>query len=186
MGWTLNPRMNQSIHETHHAPARRRVRWRRYLVFAAVALWLLLTLGARAAEVLYNGIELPEEWPPKVDWEDIKTRKPILPPPCLKQPPSVIPIDVGRQLFVDNFLIAETTLKTIYHPRSVMKVCCWACSRSGAANPARARSRTRSVSGSAGMDSIGAGRTGGRSVRCPRRREPGITPMCNRRGAAVW
>jgi hypothetical protein len=36
-------------------------------------------------------------------------------PPYLTSPPEVIPIDVGRQLFVDDFLIAETTLKRTFH-----------------------------------------------------------------------
>ena len=30
-------------------------------------------------------------------------------------PPAVIPIDVGRQIWVDDFLIAETTLKRTFH-----------------------------------------------------------------------
>lgn len=81
-----------------------------------VAVFLLLFNGAAlAGEVLYNGIELPAEWPPKVDWEDIKARQPLPEPPYLQHPPAVIPIDVGRQLFVDSFLVEETTLKTTYH-----------------------------------------------------------------------
>jgi hypothetical protein len=35
--------------------------------------------------------------------------------PYLDKPPAVIPIDVGRQLFVDDFLITETTLTRTYH-----------------------------------------------------------------------
>ena len=35
--------------------------------------------------------------------------------PYLKAPPRVIPIDVGRQLFVDDFLIAETDLTRTFH-----------------------------------------------------------------------
>jgi hypothetical protein len=69
-----------------------------------------------AAEVLYNGIVLPETWPPKVQWEDIKARKPIAEPPYLVHPSAVIPINVGRQLFVDGLLVAQTTLKRAYHP----------------------------------------------------------------------
>jgi len=82
--------------------------------FLAVLLFLT-ALTARSREVLYNGIELPSEWPPSVDWETIKARRPLPTPPYLKQPPSVIPIDVGRQLFVDDFLVAQSTLKTTYH-----------------------------------------------------------------------
>jgi len=44
-------------------------------------------------------------------------------PPYLLSPPPVVTIDVGRQLFIDDFLIAETTLHrtynlTKYHPAS--------------------------------------------------------------------
>ncbi len=38
-----------------------------------------------------------------------------MPVPWLSSPPSIIPIDVGRQLFVDDFLIAETTLERVFH-----------------------------------------------------------------------
>src|SRR5207248_1380909 len=36
-------------------------------------------------------------------------------PPHLATPPAVIPIDVGRQLFVDDFLVEQTTLKRAFH-----------------------------------------------------------------------
>ena len=36
-------------------------------------------------------------------------------PPYLVGPPAVIPIDVGRQLFVDHFLIEETDLRQTFH-----------------------------------------------------------------------
>ena len=65
-----------------------------------------------AGELLYNGIRLPAEWP--VRNRDPKVREP-LPAPYLKSPPAVIPIDVGRQLFVDDFLIAETNLTRTFH-----------------------------------------------------------------------
>ena len=38
-----------------------------------------------------------------------------MPVPYLENPPAVIPIDVGRQLFVDDFLIAETTMEQVFH-----------------------------------------------------------------------
>lgn len=80
---------------------------------------VLLSLGSRPAcsETLHNGIELPSEWPPQ-----LKLLPDSLPtPPYLASPPAVIPIDVGRQLFVDDFLIEETTLerrfhRPVYHP----------------------------------------------------------------------
>ncbi len=65
-----------------------------------------------AGERLYNGIQLPEEWPP----QDIDTRsdepKAV---PYLEHPPKVIRIDTGRQLFVDDFLIERTDLLQTYH-----------------------------------------------------------------------
>lgn len=60
---------------------------------------------------LYNGIFLAPPWPPKVDK---LTREPA-PVPYLLNPPSVIPIDVGRQLFVDDFLVQETDLTRTFH-----------------------------------------------------------------------
>ena len=60
---------------------------------------------------LYNGIRLPSPWPPRVQ---TLTREPMS-PPYLAAPPQVIPIDVGRQLFVDDFLVESTTLKRTFH-----------------------------------------------------------------------
>ena len=68
--------------------------------------------AAQAGELLYNGIQLPSIWPPK----DRKlTLEPPEKPPYLANPPAVIPIDVGRQLFVDDFLIEETNLSRVFH-----------------------------------------------------------------------
>ncbi len=64
-----------------------------------------------AEETLYNGIRLPSPWPPRAD---TLTLEPVV-PPYLLSPPAVIPIEVGRQLFVDDFLIEHTTLKRAYH-----------------------------------------------------------------------
>lgn len=68
---------------------------------------------------LYNGITLPTEWPPRRFYPDAD---PVT-APYLADPPEVIPIDVGRQLFVDDFLIQETTMMRSchaadYHPAS--------------------------------------------------------------------
>jgi hypothetical protein len=65
-----------------------------------------------AGEVLYNGIVLPGVWP--TDHLDPKSDEPM-PVPYLSKPPKVIPIDVGRQLFVDDFLIESTDLKRVFH-----------------------------------------------------------------------
>jgi predicted neuraminidase len=63
-------------------------------------------------EKLYNGIELPDVWPPR--FRDPASDEPM-PVPYLRKPPRVIPIDVGRQLFVDDFLIENTTLTRTHH-----------------------------------------------------------------------
>src|SRR4051812_27690395 len=64
------------------------------------------------AEVLYNGIVLPAEWPPKNMRPDSYEPMPL---PYLATPPQVIIIDVGRQLFVDDFLIEYTDLNRKFH-----------------------------------------------------------------------
>jgi len=66
---------------------------------------------AVAGETLYNGIELPSTWPPQLD----KLTLDPMPVPYLDSPPAVIPIDVGRQLFVDKFLIEDTDLQQTFH-----------------------------------------------------------------------
>lgn len=62
--------------------------------------------------VLYNGIVLPAEWPPRninaLSDEPMEV-------PYLQNPPAVIPINIGRQLFVDDFLIEKTNLTREYH-----------------------------------------------------------------------
>jgi hypothetical protein len=67
--------------------------------------------GVDAAERLYNGITLGTPWPPARQDPD---EHPIT-PAYLIEPPSEIPIDVGRQLFVDDFLIETTNLQRTWH-----------------------------------------------------------------------
>ena len=67
---------------------------------------------ANDGELLYNGIRLPKDWPPRS--LDPKSAEPM-PVPYLEHPPQVIPIDVGRQLFVDDFLIETTDLKRTFY-----------------------------------------------------------------------
>lgn len=62
--------------------------------------------------ILYNGIELPLEWPPR--YLDPESAEPM-PVPYLEKPRKRLPIDVGRQLFVDDFLIESTDLKRTFH-----------------------------------------------------------------------
>jgi len=64
-----------------------------------------------AGQILYNGIQLPSQWPPN---PKAITYEPM-PLQYLQKPPAVIPIDVGRQLFVDDFLIEKTTLTRSYY-----------------------------------------------------------------------
>src|SRR5262249_11543106 len=73
---------------------------------------LLLFAGtAHAGEATYNGLVQPSPWPPRVT-----IGAEPMPVPYLTSTPAIIPIDVGRQLFVDDFLIAKTDLARTYHP----------------------------------------------------------------------
>jgi len=76
----------------------------------------LLMLANKATgpkpEKLHNGIELPDEWPPR--FREPGTAE-VMDVPYLKRPPKTIPIDLGRQLFVDDFLIEKTTLQRTFH-----------------------------------------------------------------------
>lgn len=65
----------------------------------------------KAGETLYNGIKLPSPWPPK--WKEAPAD--LGEPPYLKAPPAVIPIDLGRQLLIDDFLIEKTDLARTFH-----------------------------------------------------------------------
>lgn len=82
----------------------------------AMATGVLMVAGlmhsAMSDEALYNGIVLPDTWPPTVE---TLTREPLATPPYLATPPDVVPIDVGRQLFVDDFLVESTTLTRTHH-----------------------------------------------------------------------
>ena len=63
-------------------------------------------------ETLHNGIELPDIWPPRtVDLDNSQ----LTPVPWLLKPPAVIPVDLGRQLLVDDFLIESTNLVRVFH-----------------------------------------------------------------------
>ncbi|MGL4909024.1 MAG: hypothetical protein ACRC3G_06800 [Bacteroidales bacterium] len=62
---------------------------------------------------LYNGITLPAAWPPSSSYTaNIYTG---MTPFYLTDKPAEINITMGRQLFVDNFLIAETNLTRKWH-----------------------------------------------------------------------
>lgn len=68
--------------------------------------------GAHGGEILHNGIHLPEQWPPRYDEPDSALQMPV---PYLQAKPHVISVNVGRQLFIDSFLIAETNLSVQQH-----------------------------------------------------------------------
>ena len=79
----------------------------------------LAALGARSIDApaaappgvtLYNGITLDAPWPPQTPLAIEPTA-----PPYLRHRPEIIPIDVGRQLFVDDFLIEASTLRRTFH-----------------------------------------------------------------------
>jgi hypothetical protein len=71
-----------------------------------------LAWSENTGERLYNGIVLPAEWPPA----DLDPRDAApMPVPYLDCPPKVIPIDIGRQLLVDDFLVATSTLARVFH-----------------------------------------------------------------------
>jgi hypothetical protein len=63
------------------------------------------------ATILYNNIRLVPPWPPH---QAELTLEPM-PVPYLTFSPSAVNIDVGRQFFVDNFLIDTNTLKRTFH-----------------------------------------------------------------------
>lgn len=63
------------------------------------------------SERLYNGIELPEEWPPVENPMDFQPTR----CPYLSNPPDVIDITLGRQLFVDDFLYDWCWMAPAFH-----------------------------------------------------------------------
>ncbi len=64
-----------------------------------------------SGSTLYNGIRLATPWPPH---NQGLSPTPVT-PPYLVDRPDVVPIDLGRQLFVDDFLVEETTLTRTFH-----------------------------------------------------------------------
>lgn len=86
--------------------------------FAAVLLGGLAAATAAeppsstGGETLYNGIRLPQVWPPR-DLDS--TSRALRPVSYLQNRPAVVPIDLGRQLLVDDFLIERTTLQRVFH-----------------------------------------------------------------------
>lgn len=81
-----------------------------FVIAAACCASFAFATDGKPGELLYNGIRLPQQWPPRIE----KLGSEPMRVPYLQSPPSVIPIDVGRQLFVDDFLVETTTLKRKY------------------------------------------------------------------------
>lgn len=81
------------------------------ILFCAVA-------TAATAQTLNNGITLPKVWPPQYEEPTVRQEMPV---PYLKNKPAVLPINNGRQLFVDSFLISSTNLRSIYHAPNFYK-----------------------------------------------------------------
>ena len=81
------------------------------ILFCAVA-------TAATAQTLNNGITLPKIWPPQYEEPTVRQEMPV---PYLKNKPAVLPINNGRQLFVDSFLISSTNLRSIYHAPNFYK-----------------------------------------------------------------
>jgi hypothetical protein len=61
---------------------------------------------------LSNGVEVSDAWPPVRNKE---TERKEMPVPYLENRQELIPINMGRQLFVDDFLIKSTNLVSVYH-----------------------------------------------------------------------
>src|SRR4051794_4084715 len=93
----------------------RLIRRRAATVLAVSAIFIAIATLARlpyvsAQSTLPNGVTLPPAF--------LQQRQPtqaFRQPTYLSNPPSVIPIDVGRQLFVDDFLIQASTLQRSAH-----------------------------------------------------------------------
>ena len=65
-------------------------------------------------QILYNGIAMPKNFPPPtIPTQALRT------PYYINNPPSVIPINVGRQLFVDDFLVEQTNMVRMQHQPSM-------------------------------------------------------------------
>jgi hypothetical protein len=80
--------------------------------FSEAVQYVKIPWNENSGEKLYNGIVLPKQWPPQDI--DIADRSPM-PVPALDFPPQIILIDVGRQLFVDDFLVESTDLNRVFH-----------------------------------------------------------------------
>jgi hypothetical protein len=122
---TSKPKTACPMHEQLRNRVGRTIMKAATAILASVLLLSPLTALAAAepsqeVEALYNGIRLPAGWPRSAplpaDWPPRSAKQPKpMPMPYLRHPPKVIPIDIGRQLFVDDFLIGDSTLARVWH-----------------------------------------------------------------------
>lgn len=100
------------------------------LFAAALLLGLLIPLPASAVltdadpspDALPNGIVIPDDWRFRVDPDE---GDPVTPPYLIPADqggyaPETVNIDVGRQLFADDFLISSTTLTRTWHQAKLL------------------------------------------------------------------
>jgi hypothetical protein len=87
---------------------------RTFLSAAGACLAAPLAAQLQQPETLYNGVALPYPWPPR----RLPPSGGIERPPYLAAPPAVVDAAIGRQLFVDDFLIEENALRRVFHPAS--------------------------------------------------------------------
>lgn len=88
-----------------------------YYVMCAVLLPGCISSGQNSSEEkesnsLPNGIVLPDQWPPRVADDGVRREMSL---PYIENKPAAIPVNLGRQLFVDDFLIAETNMQRVSH-----------------------------------------------------------------------
>ncbi|MBN2311713.1 MAG: glycosyl hydrolase family 32 [Candidatus Hydrogenedentes bacterium] len=83
-----------------------------YVAIIAALSVPLLFAGSAVGQV-DDGRAVPP-WPPERTLDEVLGRQPM-PVPWLESPPAVIILGEGRQLFVDDYLIAETDLTREFH-----------------------------------------------------------------------
>jgi hypothetical protein len=67
---------------------------------------------AQPRQILYNGLALNPPWPPR--YPQLSPDPQV--PPYLRETPAVVPIDIGRQLLIDNFIIeSSTNMRQTFH-----------------------------------------------------------------------
>ncbi len=85
------------------------------LFFVCLATNLIFRINAQSSNekrILVNGVEVTTNWPPEYPGEIVRKSLPV---PYLDQPQKIILVNVGRQLFVDDYLIESTNLEAIQH-----------------------------------------------------------------------